>query len=425
MHDIKWIREHPEDFDENLKKRGKAPHAEILLSLDQSYRSCVAETQALQQKRNDVAATMGKMRGKGEDTAALVEEGTALKNKLATLEAEERALFEKLNFSLASLPNLMLDSVPQGTSDADNKTVRVVGDPALFSFKPKEHFELGEALGLMDFEQAAQVSGSRFVILKGALARLERALAQFMLDTHVNEFGYTEVSPPLLVTSDTMFGTGQLPNLGEDSFKTQNHWLIPTAEVPLTNLVAKKTLDESQLPLRFVGHTPCFRSEAGAAGKDTRGMLRQHQFYKVELVSIVHPDDAQGELERMTGAAERILQKLNLPYRVQLLCTGDAGFCSQKTYDLEVWLPGQDQYREISSCSTCGPFQARRMNARFRPKDIDGQKQKPQFVHTLNGSGLAVGRTLIAVLENYQQADGSIRIPEVLYPYMNGLKEIK
>jgi seryl-tRNA synthetase len=425
MHDIKWIREHPEEFDENLKKRGKAPHAEILLSLDQSYRSCVAETQALQQKRNDVAATMGKMRGKGEDTAALVEEGTALKNKLATLEAEERALFEKLNFSLASLPNLMLDSVPQGTSDADNKTVRVVGDPALFSFKPKEHFELGEALGLMDFEQAAQVSGSRFVILKGALARLERALAQFMLDTHVNEFGYTEVSPPLLVTSDTMFGTGQLPNLGEDSFKTQNHWLIPTAEVPLTNLVAKKTLDESQLPLRFVGHTPCFRSEAGAAGKDTRGMLRQHQFYKVELVSIVHPDDAQGELERMTGAAERILQKLNLPYRVQLLCTGDAGFCSQKTYDLEVWLPGQDQYREISSCSTCGPFQARRMNARFRPKDIDGQKQKPQFVHTLNGSGLAVGRTLIAVLENYQQADGSIRIPEVLYPYMNGLKEIK
>jgi seryl-tRNA synthetase len=425
MHDIKWIRDYPQEFDKALKNRGQEVHAERILALDKAHRSCIVETQALQQKRNDVAKQMGLLRGKGEETAALVEEGTLIKNRLADLEAEERSLGEKINFALSSLPNIQKEDVPVGKDETFNQTVRVVGTPPTFSFEPKEHFELGEGLTLMSFEDAARLSGSRFVVLKGALARLERAIAQFMLDTHVNKFGYTEVSPPLLVTSETMFGTGQLPNLGEDSFQTQNHWLIPTAEVPLTNLVAQTIMEESALPLRFVGHTPCFRSEAGASGKDTRGMLRQHQFYKVELVSIVHPDQSMDELERMTSAAEEILKQLKLPYRVQLLCTGDAGFCSEKTYDLEVWLPGQNQYREISSCSSCGPFQARRMNARFRSKDVDGQKQKPQFVHTLNGSGLAVGRTLIAILENYQQEDGSIRIPDVLHPYMNGLKEIR
>jgi seryl-tRNA synthetase len=421
MHDIKWIREFPEKFDDNLKKRGKRPYAQEILKIDVAYRSLLAKIQELQEQRNNISATL-----RFEGTA-LVQTNpvVTIKKYLAEHKKDERELKEKLNLALSTLPNIQKDEVPVGKDETFNQTVRVVGTPTTFSFEPKEHFELGEGLDLMGFEEAAQISGSRFVVLKGALARLERALAQFMLDTHVNHFGYTEVSPPLLVTSESMFGTGQLPNLGEDSFQTKNHWLIPTAEVPLTNLVAQTIVEEDALPLRFVGHTPCFRSEAGAAGKDTRGMLRQHQFYKVELVSIVHPDHASDELERMTGAAEEILKQLKLPYRVQLLCTGDAGFCSEKTYDLEVWLPGQNQYREISSCSSCGAFQARRMNARFRPKDSEGQKQKPQFVHTLNGSGLAVGRTLIAVLENYQQKDGSIRIPDVLYPYMNGITEIK
>ena len=425
MHDIKWIRDYPKEFDAALKKRWKEPHAERILALDKDHRACIAEAQTLQQQRNEVAKKMGLLRGKGDDTVSLIEEGTLLKNRLSDLEAEERLLAEKVHFSLSSLPNILREDVPEGKDETFNQTVRVVGTPPSFSFEPKEHFDLGEALSLMSFEEATRLSGSRFVVLKGSLARLERALAQFMLDTHVNKFGYTEVSPPLLVTSESMFGTGQLPNLGEDSFQTKNHWLIPTAEVPLTNLVSQSILEEESLPLRFVGHTPCFRSEAGAAGKDTRGMLRQHQFYKVEMVSITHPDKSSDELERMTNAAEEILKTLKLPYRVQLLCGGDTGFCSEKTYDLEVWLPGQNQYREISSCSSCGAFQARRMNARFRPKDVDGQKQKPVFVHTLNGSGLAVGRTLIAVLENYQQQDGSIRIPEALLPYMNGMKEIK
>ena len=424
MHDLKWIRENPKDFDATLKKRGLAPHADQILELDQTHRTCIAETQGLQQKRNDVAKQMGMLRGKGEDTAHLVEEGSSIKKRLAELEDEERTLKEKVHLTLASLPNLFKKDVPEGTDESHNKTLRTIGEPATFDFDPKQHFDLGENLGLMDFEQAGRISGSRFVVLKGAMARLERALAQFMLNTHTEKFDYTEVSPPLLVNETSMFGTNQLPKFAEDSFNTGSHWLIPTGEVPLTNLVAGAILDEKELPLRFTAHSACFRSEAGSAGKDTRGMLRQHQFYKVEMVSIVHPDKSDEELERMTGAAEEILKQLKIPYRVQLLCTGDTGFGAQKTYDLEAWMPGQNQYREISSCSTCEAFQARRMNARFKAADVGGKKQKPQFVHTLNGSGLAVGRTLIAVLENYQRADGSIEIPEVLQPYMNGMKEI-
>lgn len=425
MHDLKWIRDNPTLFDAALKKRSMEAQANSILSLDQEHRACIQETQDLQQQRNDVAKQMGMKRAKGEDATDLINQGTEIKKNLANLEDKERTLKEKITQTLAALPNILKEEIPEGTDESQNETLRTVGDIPTFSFDPKEHFELGETLGMMDFEQAAHISGSRFVVLKGDLARLERALAQFMLDTHTQEFGYTEVSPPLLVTDKAMFGTGQLPKFSEDSFNTGSHWVIPTGEVPLTNLVAETVLEEDVLPKRFTAHTACFRSEAGSAGKDTRGMLRQHQFYKVELVSITHPDHSDEELDRMTTAAETVLQKLKLPYRVQLLCSGDTGFGAQRTHDLEVWLPGQNQYREISSCSTCGAFQARRMNARYRPKDVEGKKQKPQFVHTLNGSGLAVGRTLIAVIENYQQADGSIEIPEILHPYMNGLKEIK
>jgi seryl-tRNA synthetase len=425
MHDIKWIRDYPDQFDAALKKRGLDPHSSVILVLDEKHRSTITEAQELQQRRNDVAKEMGRLKSQGQDAAALIEEGSNLKNRLAALETEERSLKEELQTMLATLPNLPKEDVPTGKDETDNKTVRTVGDLPKFSFAPKEHFDLGESLGLMDFEQAAVISGSRFVILKGALAKLERALAQFMLDTHTEKFGYTETSVPLLVNDNSMFGSGQLPKFAEDSFKTQSHWLIATGEIPLTNFVAQTVLEEAVLPLRYTAYTPCFRSEAGSAGKDTRGMLRQHQFYKVELVSITRPDQSDAELERMTHAAETILQELKIPYRVQLLCSGDMGFCSRKTYDLEAWLPGQNLYREISSCSTCGDFQARRMNARFKLNELGGQKTKPQFLHTLNGSGLAVGRTLIALLENYQQEDGSIRIPDVLVSYMNGLKEIK
>jgi len=425
MHDIKWIREYPDQFDAALGKRGLDPQASIILSLDEKHRATITEMQDLQQRRNDVAKEMGRVKSQGQDATALIEEGTALKSRLAVLEEQERTFKEHLQTILTTLPNCPKDDVPFGKNETDNKTMRVVGDLPKFSFDPRQHFDLGEALGLMDFDQAAVISGSRFVILKGALAKLERALAQFMLDTHTERFGYTEASVPLLVNDNSMFGTGQLPKFAEDSFKTQSHWLIATSEISMTNFLAQKIVEESDLPLRYTACTPCFRSEAGSAGKDTRGMLRQHQFYKVELVSLTHPDQSDAELERMANAAETILQELKLPYRVQLLCTGDMGFQSRKTYDLEVWLPGQNLYREISSCSTCGDSQARRMNGRFRTPETGGQKSKTQFVHTLNGSGLAVGRTLIAVLENYQQEDGSIRIPDVLVSYMGGLKEIR
>ena len=425
MHDIKWIRDNPIQFDESLNKRGESPQASHLLSLDESCRQTTSKAQELQQRRNEVAKEMGRLRSQGEDTSALMEEGSLIKQSLSQLEEEERVARETLKDALVSLPNILDDQVPEGKDESHNITLRTVGEPTSFAFDPKQHFDLGEALGMMDFEQASLISGSRFVVLKGKLARLERALAQFMLDTHTENFGYEEVSPPLLVKGESMFGTGQLPKFSEDSFKTKSHWVIPTGEVPLTNLTAQQTLNEDQLPLRFTAHTACFRSEAGSAGKDTRGMLRQHQFYKVELVSITHPDHSHEEHERMAHAAESILKALKLPYRVQLLCSGDTGFGAQKTYDLEVWMPGQNQYREISSCSNCGDFQARRMNARFKAKDKDGKKQKPAFVHTLNGSGLAVGRTVIAVLENYQQEDGSIVVPEVLRPYMNNLEVIR
>jgi seryl-tRNA synthetase len=338
------------------------------------------------------------------------------------LQAEAERQQADLDARLALMPNVPAADVPDGDDSDYNQEIRRVGAPAKFAFKPREHFDLGEALGLMDFARAAKISGTRFVVLSGALARLERALAAFMLDTHTGEFGYTEVNPPALVNDATAFGTGQLPKFGTDLFRTENGlWLIPTAEVPLTNLVAGEILDEAQLPMRLTAMTWCFRSEAGAAGKDTRGMLRQHQFTKVELVSIAHPDASEAEHERMTGCAEAILKRLGLPFRTVVLCTGDMGFSARKTYDIEVWLPGQGRYREISSCSNCGDFQARRMMARFRPKS----EKSTRFVHTLNGSGIAVGRALVAVIENYQQEDGSVRVPDVLWPYMGGLDVIR
>ena len=366
---------------------------------------------------------------------ALKKEVADLKEAIQTGEVEEKAIDAKLTAALAEIPNLPRDDVPEGPDETGNVEVRRVGTPPTFSFAPKQHFELGEALGLMDFETAAKLSGSRFVVLKGQMARLERALAAFMLDLHTGEFGYTEVAPPILVRDEAMFGTAQLPKFEEDQFEAldgaaakafkggeavaNRRWLIPTAEVPLTNLVRESIVDEAQLPIRVTAHTPCFRAEAGAAGRDTRGMIRQHQFAKVEMVSITTPEQSGEELERKTACAEEVLKRLGLAYRTMLLCTGDMGFASRKTYDIEVWLPGQDAYREISSCSVCGDFQARRMNARYRPKD-----GKPEFVHTLNGSGLAVGRTLIAVLENYQQEDGSVIIPQALVPYMGGVERI-
>ncbi|MGE3935773.1 MAG: serine--tRNA ligase, partial [Rhodospirillaceae bacterium] len=343
------------------------------------------------------------------------------RDRMQALEATVAELAQSVDEAVQTLPNLPAADVPPGRDEADNRELRVVGARPSFGFKPRDHIELGEKLGLMDFGRAARLSGARFVVLTGALARLERALAAFMLDIHTREFGYTEVNPPLLVRDGAAFGTGQLPKFGEDLFRTTTgHWLIPTAEVPLTNLVADEIVEEAALPLRLTAHTPCFRSEAGAAGRDTRGMIRLHQFNKVELVSVAHPDHSAAEHERMTGAAEEVLKRLGLHYRVIVLCTGDMGFSAQKTYDIEVWLPGQEAFREISSCSNCGDFQARRMKARFRPAGQKGTR----FVHTLNGSGLAVGRTLIAVLENFQRADGGIDIPPALRPYLDGLSAI-
>lgn len=427
MHDLKLIRTQPDVFDAGLEKRGlKAASAQIL-QLDSDHRSLLTELQTLQSTRNQIAKQFGEAKKKGEDTSALSTQAESLKKKIAGLEEKAAELHEKLDLDLSSLPNLPAPEVVIGSDEKDNVLVRQNGTPRTFSFTPKAHFEIGETLGMMDFERAAKVSGSRFVILYDQLARLERALAAFMIDVHTRDFGYQEVYPPVLVQEKTAYGVGQLPKFREDQFQTTTGlWLIPTAEVVLTSLVAEEILAESELPLRFTAYTPCFRSEAGSAGRDTRGMIRQHQFGKVELVSITTADQSKAEHERMTSAAEEILKRLELPYRVMLLCTGDMGFQSQRTYDLEVWLPSEKAYREISSCSNCGEFQGRRMNARYRPQ-ASATDPKPQlhFVHTLNGSGLAVGRTMVALLENYQQADGSVCIPPVLVPYMGGIEIIK
>ena len=417
MHDIRFIREDPDAFDAAMARRGLGPQSGSILETDAKRRALQGQIQDMQSRRNVASKEIGMRKGKGEDADDLIAEVNEIKAKMPGLEEEEGALAASLETVLLELPNILDAEVPDGAEEDDNALLRSWGDIPSFDFTPRDHVAVGEGLGQMDFATAAKLSGARFVILRGQLARLERALAAFMLDTHTNEFGYQETLPPFLVNSSAMTGTGQLPKFGEDLFRADDKWLIPTAEVPLTNMVADEIWQADQLPMRFTAHTPCFRSEAGAAGRDTRGMIRQHQFSKVELVSVTHPDESNAEHERMTGCAEAILQRLGLPYRVMTLCTGDTGFGARKTYDIEVWLPGQDHgkgmYREISSCSNCGPFQARRMKARFR--DADGNTQ---FVHTLNGSGLAVGRTMIAVLENGQQEDGSVRLPEALHGYM-------
>jgi seryl-tRNA synthetase len=477
MHDIRWIRENAAEFDKALNRRPLDDESKQqfssanLLSIDERRRAAILKSEQAQARRNAASKEIGAAKAKKDEAAAqkLMAEVNELKVTLPALEAEAKAAEEELNTILATIPNLPLAEVPEGKDETGNIEHHKFGAKREYAFQPKEHFELGEALGLMDFETATKLSGSRFVVLKGGLARLERALGQLMLDVHTGEHGYTEVNPPLLVSSETMFGTAQLPKFSEDQFeassgrdprevavdamniaipkarelhidpianqsgfrphfnaawdevpKQTRHWLIPTAEVPLTNLVRESIVDEDSLPRRYTACTPCFRAEAGAAGKDTRGMIRQHQFTKVELVSITTPEQSRDEHERMLSSAEEILRRLGLHYRVITLCTGDMGFASQKTYDIEVWLPGQNMYREISSCSVCGEFQARRMMARYRGKD-----GKPAFVHTLNGSGVAVGRALIAVMETYQEADGSITIPDALAPYMGGIKKIE
>jgi seryl-tRNA synthetase len=422
MFDLKAIRENPDLFDDGWKRRGLEPHAHKILEIDAWHRDCLTELQECQSRRNEASKLIGQRKAKGEDADELMAEVGDIKARMSDLEERERELGDQLTALLSSLPNIPADDTPVGEDEAANRELRKWGEPRAFDFTPKEHFEVGEGLGDMDFDRAARLSGSRFVVLTGDLARLERALGAFMLDLHTGEFGYREASVPLLVRDAAMFGTGQLPKFAEDFFRTNTeHSLIPTAEVPLTNLHREEILEEEGLPLRYTALTPCFRSEAGAAGKDTRGMIRQHQFMKVEIVSITTPEAAEEELERLTGCAEEVLRRLDLPYRVMQLCTGDIGFSARKTYDLEVWLPGQGVYREISSCSHFGDFQARRMNMRCRPA---GEK-KTRFAHTLNGSGLAVGRTLIAILENYQQADGSVAIPEALQPYMGGQEVIR
>src|SRR5215472_5140825 len=422
MHDLRWIRENPADFDRGLKRRGLLPRAAEILAMDQSWRAAETRVQEAQARRNRVAREIGAAKKRGEDIGPLLRQTTEDREAEAQAVAEAAQLREQIEEILAGLPNLPADDIPDGPDETANRVLRHYGDPPRFDFAPLSHEAIGERLGMMDFARAGKLSGSRFVVLRGALARLERALGQFMLDIHTTEFGYTEVSPPLLVRDGAVFGTGQLPKFAEDLFRTTDgYWLIPTAEVPLTNLAAGEILEENALPLRYTAWTPCFRSEAGAAGKDTRGMIRQHQFEKVELVSIVRPGDSAAEHERMTACAEEVLRRLGLAYRVVLLSTGDMGFSSQKTYDIEVWLPGQGMYREISSCSNCGAFQALRMKARYRP--IAGKGTFP--VHTLNGSRLAIGRTLIAILENFQSHNGTVAIPAVLQPYMGGQEIIE
>jgi seryl-tRNA synthetase len=418
--DLIWLRDHPDELDRALARRGVAPMAQDLCARDVAVRALQTELQQWQARRNALSKEIGRLRAQGGDAGAAIAEVADLKRRLQDGEETLRARSAELAELLAGLPNVLAEDVPDGPDESANVELRRWGEPPQFDFGPKEHDELGARLG-MDFARAAKLSGARFVALFGDLARLERALASFMLDVQTSEHGYTEVAVPLLVRDAALFGTGQLPKFAEDQFHTTSgHWLIPTAEVALTNLVADEILDGETLPLRFTAWTPCFRSEAGAAGKDTRGMIRMHQFTKVELVSITRPDQSAAEHERMTGCAEEILRRLELPYRVVVLASGDTGFGARKTYDLEVWLPGQGRYREISSCSNCGAFQARRMRARFRAK---GERQT-EHVHTLNGSGLAVGRTLVAVLENGQQADGSIVLPAALRPHLDGQERL-
>ncbi|MCJ8147740.1 MULTISPECIES: serine--tRNA ligase [Shinella] len=424
MLDIKWIRDNPTALDAALAKRGASALAQTLIDLDEKRRSVIQTAQDMQSRRNAASKEIGAaMAAKNTDLAdKLKAEVSAIKDRLPAAEEEERQVTAELNDALARLPNIPFDDVPVGEDEAGNVEKHRWGSRPAWNHKALEHYEIGEALGYMDFEAAAKIAGSRFTVLKGQLARLERALGQFMIDVHTQEHGYTEVHAPLLVRDDAMFGTGQLPKFSEDLFRTTDgRWLIPTAEVSLTNLVREEILEQEKLPLRFTALTPCFRSEAGSAGRDTRGMLRQHQFMKCELVSITDAESAVDEHERMTACAEKILQRLGLHYRVMTLCTGDMGFGARKTYDLEVWLPGQDTFREISSCSVCGDFQGRRMNARYRGKDDKATK----FVHTLNGSGTAVGRALIAVMENYLNDDGTVTVPEALLPYMGGLTKIE
>jgi seryl-tRNA synthetase len=488
MHDIKSIRDNPEAFDAALKRRGLEPLSALLLAIDEKRRTAILASEQAQARRNSASKEIGEAKKAKDDARAakLMAEVTELKTTMPQLEAAAKAADEELGKELAAIPNLPLDDVPDGADEHGNVQRHVFGATRDYAFAPKPHFDLGEAMGFMDFEAAAKLSGARFVVLKKGLARLERAIGQFMLDLHTNAHGYVEINPPLMVRDEAMFGTGQLPKFREDQFsatnlfetkkrlianiekeigffdtldknlasseeqavrkyvasvtrdlmihmleedaeKSSQHWLIPTAEVPLTNLVRESILDEKELPMRLTALTPCFRAEAGAAGRDTRGMIRQHQFTKVELVSITTPENSKDEHERMLACAEEVLRRLDLHYRVMTLCAGDMGFAAQKTYDIEVWMPGQfssqgegGAYREISSCSVCGDFQARRMDARYR-----GSDGKPRFVHTLNGSGTAVGRALIAVMETYQQADGSIAVPDVLQPYMGGQKVIE
>lgn len=420
MFDIKNIRQDPEDYDYGWKRRGLEPQTPVLLDMDEKLRSIKTELQELQHKRNEKSRKIGEIKKQGGDAEQTVQEVSALKSQMIKLEEEQKTLEESLYQHLSALPNMLCDDVPDGQDENDNKVLRHSGEINIKS--GPDHVEIGEKLGLVDFETAANMSGARFTILKGALAKLERAIAAFFLDTHTKDHGYLEVSPPLMIKDKAMFGTGQLPKFADDQFRTtRGDWLLPTAEVPLTNMVADKILAEEDLPMRLTAFTPCFRQEAGAAGKDTRGMLRQHQFYKVEMVSITTPDVSEQEHERMTQCAENVLKKLELPFQTVVLCSGDTGFGARKTYDIEVWLPGQQTYREISSCSNTGSFQARRMNARYK---TEGSK-KTQAVHTLNGSGVAVGRALIAVMENYYNPqDKSIHIPEVLRPYMDGIDKI-
>ena len=432
MHDIKFIRDNADAFDAALKRRGLEPLGAKLIAIDEQRRTAILASEKAQARRNTASKEIGDAKKNKDDAraATLMAEVAELKTTMPAMDAAVKAADEELKTALAEIPNLPLDEVPDGNDEHGNVLHHVYGKARDYAFTPKAHDHLGEAMGFLDFEAAAKLSGARFVVLKKGLARLERALGQFMLDLHTDQHGYTEVNPPLLVKDDAMFGTAQLPKFRDDQFAAgavgnsgEGYWLIPTAEVPLTNLVRESILDEKDLPLRMTALTPCFRAEAGAAGRDTRGMIRQHQFTKVELVSITTPEQSKDEHERMLSCAEEVLRKLDLHYRVMTLCTGDMGFASQKTYDIEVWMPGQGEggaYREISSCSVCGDFQARRMDARSR-----GADGKPRFVHTLNGSGTAVGRALIAVMENYQNADGSITVPDVLRPYMGGLTTIE
>ncbi|MFV1877323.1 serine--tRNA ligase [Nioella sp.] len=419
MHDIRAIRDNPAAFDAAMARRGLPPQSPAILALDEARRTCISAAESAQAERNAASKDVGRAKASGDEAEferlrALVSEK---KDEIARLEEDAKAKDAGLKELLEALPNIPHDDVPDGTDEADNVEIHRWGTPKDFAFAPKEHYDLAATQDGMDFETAAKLSGSRFVMLSGGVARLHRALAQFMLDIHTVENGLTEVNPPVLVLSETMYGTGQLPKFGEDSYQTrEGWWLIPTSEVPLTNIVAGHIVEESYLPRRYTAHSLCFRSEAGSAGRDTAGMLRQHQFEKVEMVSITHPDHSRAELDRMTECAQGILEKLGLAYRTVVLCTGDMGAGARRTHDIEVWLPGQNTYREISSCSVCGDFQARRMNARFRPTGGG----KPEFVHTLNGSGVAVGRCLIAVLENGQQEDGSVDLPEALHPYLGG-----